>query len=216
LIGSARAATTRPLRLLVVDEHPVVRYGVRQFADSSGIIGVVDEAASGAEAIDSARRSGQDLALMDAWLPDMLLAEAVSRLRGVSPSTRVLVFASHVSPLIRDQMTRLEVQGFLRKAASLKQFTEAVSRAALGETIADTDHREDLRRAAARLLYAPLTAREYEILQLAARGDSNAEIASAIYLAPTTVKSYLQSALQKLGARNRVEAVFKLSELRLL
>ena len=63
---------------------------------------------------------------------------------------------------------------------------------------------------------SPLTPREHEIIRRAARGESNVEIAGAIYLAPTTVKSYLQSALWKLGARNRVEAVFKLSELRIL
>src|SRR5438270_159229 len=83
------------------------------------------------------------------------------------------------------------------------------ARVAAGEVIAAPVKDEELRRAAEKIHCTPLTSREHEILRRAARGETNAEIAKAIFLSPTTVKSYIQSALRKLEVRNRVEAVYK-------
>lgn len=209
-------APARKLDLLVVDDHPVVREGVRLFAEHSERLRVVGEATSGGEAIETARRVRPDLVLVDPWLRDMLLEEAVRRIRAVSPSSRIIMFAAQVTPSLRDEAARLGIQGSLGKDSTLEHFAKVVCAVAAGEFISDPIDAQVLRLAAAKLRCPPLTPREHEILRRAARGESNAEIAGAIFLAPTTVKSYLQSALRKLGARNRVEAVFKLSELRLL
>jgi two-component system nitrate/nitrite response regulator NarL len=209
-------ASPRAIRLLVVDGHPVVQKGVQLFMQDTDGVQVIDVAETGQEAVDAARRLNPDLVLLDAWLPDMLLEEAVQRLRAVSPIGKLIVFAAHVTPTVRDDAARLSVHGFVGKDTSPERLLDVIRRVAGGEIITDAIDDEVLRRAADKLHGAPLTQREHQILRRAARGESNAEIASAIYLAPTTVKSYVQSALYKLEARNRVEAVFKLSELRLL
>jgi two-component system, NarL family, nitrate/nitrite response regulator NarL len=209
-------APRRKLDLVVVDGHPVVRHGVRLFASGNVRIRLVGEARSGEEAIEVARRNRPDLILVDPWLSDMLIDELVERLGATAPPSRVILFAAQITPTIRDEAARLGVHGCLGKNASAEHFLEVITAVAAGELVSEPVDTHLLRLAAAKLGCPALTPREHEILRRAARGESNVEIARAIYLAPTTVKSYLQSALRKLGARNRVEAVFMLSELRLL
>lgn len=216
LTSPRSAASARPLRLMVVDGHPVVHRGVRLFAEASERIQLSPEARSGLDAIAIARRVSPDLALVDPWLPDMLLDEVIERLRAVSPCTRIIIFAAQITPTLREDVSRLNVDGYLGKDASPDHLLEVLAGVAAGQFMPEPLDAQALRHAAAKMRCPALTPREHEILRRAARGESNAEIGRAIHLAPTTVKSYLQSALRKLGARNRVEAVFKLSELRLL
>lgn len=211
-----RASMTRSIRLLVVDEHPVVQQGLRLFLQGAERIRAVDTAESGQEAVEVARSTRPDVVLVDPWLHDMLLDEVVRRIHAVSPGTRIIVFAAQLSPSLREEAATLGVQGILGKDATPERLLDVVALVMRGQAIVEPRNDEMLRRAAKKVNGPPLTPREHEILRRAARGESNAEIAGAIYLAPTTVKSYLQSALRKLGARNRVEAVFKLSELRIL
>lgn len=206
----------RAIRILVVDHHPVVQHGVRLFLDGQPSFTVLGAAGTGAEAITIARHERPDVALLEPWLPDMVLEEVVERIRASSPNTRLIAFASQVTPTLRDQVARLGIHGLLGKGAAAEDVAGMVARVAAGETVTPPPSDTVLRQAADKLHCAVLTAREHEILRLAARGASNSEIASEIYLAPTTVKSYLQSALAKLGARNRVEAVYKLGEVGLL
>jgi DNA-binding NarL/FixJ family response regulator len=206
----------RRIRILVVDHHPVVQHGVRVFLDGQSHFTVAATAETGARAVVEARHERPDVALLEPWLPDMLLEELVGHLRASSPNTRLIAFASQVTPTLRDQVARLGIHGLLGKGAAAEDVAAMVTRVAAGEVVTPPPSDSVLRQAAEKLHCAVLTAREHEILRLAARGASNSEIASEIYLAPTTVKSYLQSALAKLGARNRVEAVFKLGEAGLL
>jgi two-component system nitrate/nitrite response regulator NarL len=206
----------RRITVMLVDEQPIVQLGVSLIAKESERPCRLVEATSGEAAIELARRERPDLVLLDPSLGDLLLAEAVRRIGAVSPASRIIVFPAHITPSIREEAARLGVHGLLGKDASPTQFLSTVEAVARGERMLEDEQRDALRRAAAKLNCAPLTPREHEIIRRAARGESNAEIARAIFLAPTTVKSYVQSALGKLEARNRVEAVFKLSELRLL
>jgi two-component system nitrate/nitrite response regulator NarL len=213
---SVQQPVARRTSILVVDHHPVVQHGVRVFLDGEPRFTVVATAETGAGAITQARHARPDVALLEPWLPDMLLGELVERLRASSPNTRLIAFASQVTPTLRDEVGWLGIQGLLGKGAAAEDVAAMVARVAAGETVTPPPSDSFLRQAADKLHCAVLTAREHEILRLAARGASNSEIASEIYLAPTTVKSYLQSALAKLGARNRVEAVYKLGAVGLL
>jgi two-component system, NarL family, nitrate/nitrite response regulator NarL len=206
----------RPLTLLVVDPHPVVQQGVRQFLGASARIDAVDGAATGADAIEAARRTRPDVALVDTALPDMVLGELSQRLRASSPNTRLVAFAAQITPTLRERAVELGLHGLISKGAEPDDLIATIARVAGGEVVHAPESDEVLRQAAEKLHCGVLTAREHEILRRAARGSSNSEIAAEIFLAPTTVKSYLQSALSKLGARNRVEAVFKLGEAGLL
>ena len=220
-IGSAPLSETaqprlRRITLMLVDEQPIVQLGVSLIAKESRRPCRVIEANGGEAAVELARRERPDLVLLDPSLADLLLADAVRRIGAVSPASRIVVFPAHITPSIREEAARLGVHGLLGKDATPANFLATIEAVARGEQMLEAEQRDSLRRAAAKLNCAPLTPREHEIIRRAARGESNAEIASAIFLAPTTVKSYVQSALGKLEARNRVEAVFKLAELRLL
>ncbi len=214
----AQATThpTRRLTVLVVDHHPVVQQGVRLFLDGGDRPFRILDASTGGAGIDLAREVRPEIALFEPCLPDMLLEELVERFRACSPNTRMVAFAAQLSPTLRDQVEALAIEGFVSKNAAPDQLTTTIARVAAGEIVPPPPTQQALRDAADKLHCAALTAREHEILRRAARGWNNAEIAAEIYLAPTTVKSYLQSALAKLGARNRVEAVYKLSDLGLL
>lgn len=217
---SALSVTTHPrlrrITMLLVDEQPIVQLGVALIARESERPCSVIMATGGQEAVDLARRDRPDIVLLDPALDDILLGEAVRRIHAVSPASRTIIFAAHITPSIREEAAGLGVHGLLGKDATPSHFLAVVEAVARGKRMLQAEQQDVLRRAAAKLNCAPLTPREHEIIRRAARGESNAEIAQAIFLAPTTVKSYVQSALGKLEARNRVEAVFKLSELRLL
>jgi two-component system nitrate/nitrite response regulator NarL len=206
----------RRVRVLVVDHHPVVQHGVRLFLEDTDRIELIGGAATGALAIDMVRRERPDIALLEPWLPDMLLEELVERVRASSPNTRLIVFAAQITPTVREQVLRLGLHALLGKGSEPEDITSVLASVAAGELVEPPASDQVLRQAADKLHCGVLTAREHEILRRAARGSSNSEIAAEIFLAPTTVKSYLQSALVKLGARNRVEAVFKLGEVGLL
>jgi two-component system, NarL family, nitrate/nitrite response regulator NarL len=208
--------TARRLRVLVVDHQPVVQHGIRLFLEGHTRFTVCATAETGTGAVAEARRGRPDVALLNPWLPDMLLEDLVERLRASSPNTRLIVFASQLTPTLRDQVAKLGIHGLLDRGAAPDDVAVMLGRVGAGETVTPPPSDRVLHDAAAKLNCAALTAREHEILRLAARGASNSEIAAQIYLAPTTVKSYLQSALGKLGARNRVEAVYKLGIVGLL
>jgi DNA-binding NarL/FixJ family response regulator len=209
-------APGRAVRVLVVDHHPVVQLGVRLFLAADEQVEVTGGASTAAEAVDMARRDRPDIALLEPNLPDMLLEELVEHLRASSPNTRLVVFAAHISPTIREQVTKLGIHGLVGQGSSAEEVIDVVARVAAGEVVGAPASEHLLRDVADKLHCTALTAWEHEILRHAARGASNSEIAAEIFLAPTTVKSYLQSALGKLGARNRAEAVFMLGELGLL
>ncbi len=206
----------RPIGVLVVDAHPVIHLGLAMLVGPESRIRIIGSAHSGQDGVDAARRERPDVVLVDPSLPDMLLADAVQRLRAVSPGARIVLFPERVTPTLRDDAAVLDVDGCVGKDAGEERLVGALMRAASGEPVGGPRMDEALQAAASKLRRPPLTRREHEILRRVARGESNAEIAAVVFLAPTTVKSYLQSALRKLGARNRVEAVFKLGELGLL
>jgi DNA-binding NarL/FixJ family response regulator len=206
----------RTTRILVVDDHPVVHQGVRLLLERAEHIEIVGEAASGAEAIRAAASCAPDLVLLDLRLPDMLPDELIRRLSAAAPATRIVIFTAHASAAALRDIAGLGVHGFIAKDTSPARFVDALTRLAAGQHVIDLPDADQLARAASKLHAPALTHRELEVLRRAARGESNGEIAAAIFLAPTTVKSYLQSALHKLDARNRAAAVAKLSELELL
>lgn len=206
----------RTTRLLVVDEHPVVHQGVRFLLQHADHIEIVGNAASGKEAIQATRRTDPDLILLDIRLPDMLAEEAISRIQAASPSCKIVLFTAYVSPTVAEQATRLRVHGLLGKDARPQDLLDVIARVARGEILTTSVSAQALHQAAEKLHATPLTPREHEVLRRAAMGESNAVIAQTIFLSPTTVKSYLQSAFQKLGAHNRAQAVAKLAELELL
>jgi len=203
-------AVLNAVRVLVVDDHPVVHDGVALLVERTRSVTMAGYARSGREAIDLAGQLKPDVVLLDLRLPDMLGSEAVRAIRRRAPGAAVLIFTAHPDHAALQAAREAGAAGMVVKDVTRSDLAEAITRAARGETLPwDPDGAE---ATAARLARFGLTRREYDVLRRVAMGETNAEIAAATFLSRNTVKTYLQSALQKLGARNRVEAIARASE----
>ncbi|MHA6621764.1 response regulator [Pseudonocardia sp. DLS-67] len=205
-----------PARVMVVDDHPVVRDGVALLLRNEPALVVVGSAESGRAALERAAALRPDLVLLDLRLPDMLAPEVVSGLRAVVPAARVVVFTAHGDHHGVQAALDAGAHGALLKDAAVTDLVAALRRVLRGERVRDPRMAPDEAPGRSALARSGLTRREYEVLRLAAQGRTNPEIAETTGLARNTVKTYLQSALHKLGARNRVEAIGKASEAGLL
>lgn len=210
------------ITVLLADDQALVRSGFRLILDSEPDINVVGEAGDGREAVDLARSRRPDLVLMDVQMPVMDGIEATRRLLA-DPGTaaRVLVLTTFDVDEYVYAAVRAGASGFLLKDASAAELLAAVRTVARGDAVLAP-------AATARLLsqfaagpppdnelpadLAALTSRELDVTRLIARGQSNAEIASQLFLGETTVKSHVTSILAKLGARDRIQVVVRCYE----
>jgi two-component system, NarL family, nitrate/nitrite response regulator NarL len=202
--------------VLVVDDHPVVRDGVTLLLRSDPSLVFVGSAESGLAAIEQAMELQPDLVLLDLRLPDMLAPEVVTRLRQVHPSVKIVVFTAHADHGGVIAAIEAGADGGLLKDVAGTDLVSALRRVLRGERVVDPRIFPDTSQRSDNLARSGLTRREYEVLRFAAQGKTNPEIADSTGLTRNTVKTYLQSALHKLGARNRVEAIRKASEAGLL
>ncbi len=205
-----------PARVMVVDDHPVVRDGVALLLRNEPALVVVGSAEGGRAALERAAALRPDLVLLDLRLPDMLAPEVVSGLRTVVPAARVVVFTAHGDHHGVQAALDAGAHGALLKDAAVTDLVATLRRVLRGERVCDPRMVPDEPAGRSALARSGLTRREYEVLRHAAQGRTNPEIAEATGLARNTVKTYLQSALHKLGARNRVEAIGTASEAGLL
>ncbi len=211
------------MRVVVVDDQPVVRTGFRTILEASGIE-VVDEAGDGRQAVDVARRCRPDVVLMDIRMPVLDGIEATRQLAGpdVADPVRVLVLTTFdLDDHVYDAL-RAGASGFLLKDVGREELVAAVRVVAGGDALlAPSVTRrllEEFARRPAAERPAPasldaLTPREREVLALVARGRSNAEIAAELYVGEATVKSHVAHVLMKLDLRDRIQAVILAYEL---
>ena len=190
-------SSTPGIRVLIVDDHPVVRDGVVTQLARHPDIRVVGHAGDGADAVRSAARLRPDVVLLDLRLPDALAVDVVPRLRGAAPAARILLFTAFPEHAAVGPSLAAGACGLVVKDASGTTLRDAL------REVARTGSYRGPRPAAA----APVTAREYDVLRLVASGHTNAEIGTALRLSPNTVKTYLQNVMQKLGARNRAQVI---------
>jgi DNA-binding NarL/FixJ family response regulator len=216
--------SSQPVRVLVVDDHPVVVQGVNTLARNDPRMAVVGDARTAGEAVDlardlAARGSAPHVVLLDLRLPDMLAPESIRLLKLAVAGVRVLIFTAYAEHPALQLALDAGADGALLKDAADTDVVDAIVRTARGETVVDVRLRREVGAPQGRAganERVKLTAREYEILRRVAMGETNPEIAEALGLSRNTVKTYLQLALQKLGARNRVEAIIKAGEAGLL
>jgi DNA-binding NarL/FixJ family response regulator len=200
------------LRLLIVDDHPIVRDGLRGVLDGEDGFEVVGEAADGAQALVRAAELGPDVVLMDLRMPTMGGVEAIRRLRADAPGIRVLVLTTYdtesdVLPAIEAGAT-----GYLLKDAPREDLIRAVRAAAQGQPVLAPSVAQRLmtRLQAPVPAAAPveaLTDRELEVIRLVAAGSTNRESARRLFISEATVKTHLLHVYAKLGVRDRAAAV---------
>lgn len=197
------------IRVLLVDDEPLVRHGLRAILAGEPDIEVVGEAGDGAEALGAARRHQPDVVCMDVRMPGVDGLRATELVLGLPTPPRVLVVTTFESDdYVRDALLA-GASGFLLKRASADQVVAAVRAVAAGDSLVFP---EAVRRLATRSRPKPwegppLTPREQDVLALVARGMTNAEIAVALTVGVETVRTHVANLLAKLGARDRTQAV---------
>jgi DNA-binding NarL/FixJ family response regulator len=195
------------IRLLIADDHPVVRDGLRAMLATQPDMELVGEAATGTEAVAHALALRPDVVLMDLQLPDLDGPAAIAALREQAPEVRVLVLTTYGTDADITRAVDAGATGYLLKDAPREQLFAAIRAAAKGESVLSPS-------VATRLLgrmRAPaeeaLSPRELEILQAVARGLSNKEIGRRLYVSEATVKTHLLRIFGKLGVDDRTAAV---------
>ena len=195
------------IRILLVDDHPVVRMGLRGMLDAEPDLTVVGEASSGATALAAALAETPDVVLMDLRMPDGDGVWATEQILARAPGTRVLVLTTYETD--RDILRAIEAGagGYLLKDATPAELSEAVRAAARGETVLAPSVVSSLARQVRRPAPPALSAREAEVLRLVARGRTNAEIGKALFISEATVKTHLLRVFNKLDVTDRTAAV---------
>lgn len=205
------------IRLLVVDDHPVVLDGITLLLRSDPDIVVVGSTRTGREAVTVARETQPDVVLLDLRLPDTLATDVIGELRLAVPSAKIVIFTAHQEHAgIRAAMDA-GIDGCLLKDAGRTDLVDALHRVVAGQRVYDARlSNRPTPQVLDRLSKIGLSRREYEVLRLVAMGQTGPEIAAALGLTRNTVRTYLQGAIQKLGARNRIEAIARAHEVSLL
>jgi two-component system, NarL family, response regulator LiaR len=206
-----------PIRVLIADDHAVVREGLRSFFELQDEMEVVGEAADGVEAVELATRLQPDVVLMDIVMPNLDGVEAMRQLRRRVPAARAIVLTSFLDDEQVLPAIRAGAAGYLLKNVDPQELARAVRAAHAGEAfidptvaamLVDTLADEDVDDA-----YERLTAREREVLDLIGRGFSNKRIALELGVAEKTVKTHVSHVLGKLGLADRTQAALYISRL---
>ncbi|MGS2648559.1 response regulator [Streptosporangium sp. LJ11] len=196
-----------PIRIIVVDDHPVVRDGLREIFSTDEAFEVVGEAADGPEALVLTRQTNPDLVLMDLRMPKMSGTELIRRLREQTPDIKVLVLTTFdndadVLPAIEQGAT-----GYLLKDTPRVELLRAAQAAARGETVLSPTVAGLLMQKVRAPEQQTLSRRELEVLGLIARGATNREAAAKLFITEATVKTHLLHIFAKLGVKDRASAV---------
>lgn len=206
------------IRVLIVDDHPIVRAGLVALVDAADDLEVVGTGATGLEAVDLARALTPDVVLMDLRMPGLDGDEATARILAAVPATKVVILTTYESDDAILAAIGAGASGYLLKAAPEAELLAGIRAVAAGEVaLAPSVSRVLVRQAAAKPEPAVvLTPRELDVLRLVAEGLSNREIGQRLHLGEATVKSHLLTAFPKLGVRDRTRAVTRAMELGLL
>lgn len=197
------AAPTVPIRLLIADDQALVRGALGALLDLEPDLEVQGLAADGAEALRLAEELQPDVCLMDIQMPGVDGVEATTRIRAVSPQTRVLVVTTFARPGYLRAALDAGASGFVVKDTPAEELAAAVRRVHAGLRVLDPKLAEESLFEGAN----PLSDRERQVLRLAADGRSAAAIAAEVFLSAGTVRNHLSAAIGKTGAENRAQAV---------
>ena len=194
-------------RVLITDDHGVVRQGLRMFLSLDPDFEVVGEASNGEEALAMARDLGPDVALMDLLMPVMDGISATEKIRAELPDVEVIALTSVLEDASVTGAVRAGAIGYLLKDTDSEELSRAIKAAAAGRVhLAPEAAAKLMREVRAPDSPEALTDREAEVLRLLARGKANKQIASSLYVSEKTVKAHVSSILMKLGVQSRTQA----------
>ena len=200
-------SANRSIRLLIVDDHPVVRDGLSGIFAGDPDFEVVGQAGNGAEAVKQAQELHADVVLMDLRMPEMGGVEAIKQLRQRMPSARVIVLTTYDTD--NEVLSAIEAgaTGFLLKDAPREDLIRAVRAAHRGESVLSPSVAGRLMGRARRPATDAISPRELEVIKLIAGGANNREAAAKLFVSEATIKTHLLHIFEKLGVRDRAAAV---------
>jgi len=198
------------IRLLIVDDHKVVRQGLRFLLQHELDIEIVGEAADGEQAVAAVRQHVPAVVLLDLLMPKMDGLAALRAIKEISPSTQVIILTSHQGDDELFEAIKAGALSYVLKTAGVDVVVESVRAAARGESLLDPSVAakvlEEMRRGRDRTEADPLSKREVEVLSALARGRSNKEIAKELSIGEETVKTHVSNILSKLHLADRTQA----------
>jgi two-component system response regulator NreC len=202
-------------RLLLVDDHAVIRSGLKMLLSAEGDVEIVGEAGTAAEAIEIAGRTGPDVILMDIGLPDLSGIDATREIKKRFPRVAVVALTIHEDEEYFFKMLEAGAAGYVPKRAAPEELVTAIRAAASGEVylypslakLLVTDYLSQEHPAADRPNLDGLTEREREVLGYLAEGTSNEEIAASLVISPKTVERHRENIMRKLNLHSRAELV---------
>lgn len=196
--------------ILLVDDHVLVREGLRAILETQPDLHVVGEAADGATTLTLAAELRPDIVLLDVEIPGSEVTATVAQIRDRSPKSRIIIVSMYEGPQLVQSLIEVGIRGYLLKSVHWQELVVAIravrddnDRVILGVS------RESLRDAPQESAPGDLSARELEVLNLAAQALSNSQIAARLHLTEATVKRHLRNVFAKLGAVSRIDAVNK-------
>ncbi|MFL5680115.1 MAG: response regulator [Chloroflexota bacterium] len=203
---------TAPIRVLLVDDHAVVRMGLKAFFDMLDDIEVVGEASDGSEGVAMARRLKPDVVLMDLLMPNMDGVTAIGRIKAEMPETEIVTMTSFIEEEKVTAALEAGASGYVLKDAEAEEVAAAIRAAYAGEVHLDPAvarllaQRLRTKKPSADDLVEPLTDRERDVLGLLGRGMSNKEIGTQLFITERTARTYVSNILGKLGLASRTQA----------
>jgi DNA-binding NarL/FixJ family response regulator len=193
-----------PVRVLIVDDHPLMRTGLAAVLAQQARLTVVGEAGDGAEAIEAHERLRPDVTLMDVQMPGLDGIEATQAILAAHPQARILMLTTYQGDVRAMRALKAGARGYMLKSAIRKELVEAIHAVHDGQRHIPPDVAAEL---ALHALDPVLSPRELEVLRAAAGGSANKTIADQLRLSEETVKTHMKNVLAKLSARDRTQAV---------
>lgn len=197
------------IRVIVADDHKLVRDGICKLLELSDDIVVVAEAGDGLEAVSLVREHFPDLVLLDLNMPRMNGIEAIKKIKEISPEIRVLILTMHGDEEYVYQVIQAGAEGFIQKDIKPEDLTNSIYRVLKGENVFPTQIEKEVEanQQQSEDDIQELSDREHQVLELLAQGMSNKKLAEELYISEKTVKNHVSNILHKLSVNDRTQAV---------
>ena len=192
------------IRVLAVDDHPLLREGIAALIGTEDDMELIGEASNGREALDFFRKHQPDITLMDLQMPEMNGIDAIGAIRGEFPDARIIILTTHPGDFQVSRALKAGARGYVLKGMLRKELLETIRAVHAGQKRLSSEAAAEI---AEHATDSGLTPREIDVLRLVGAGNANKEIGARLSLTEVTVKSHVKNILAKLGASDRTHAV---------